>query len=132
MSFQNLNFTKTAFTFPTCPVSVGAVDQFPPFPYSGLKITANCPLPMSRSRPENSSYQNHPLGLVSLKPNLKPFPFYICTLNVRTLKDEYRLDELLNVLDAIKWHVIGLAEIRRNKEFWGEHSSGLMFCHSAA
>lgn len=39
---------------------------------------------------------------------------YLCSLNVRTLKSEEKLLELENALNNIKWHVIGLAEIRRS------------------
>ena len=47
----------------------------------------------------------------SCLPNL-----HIGTLNVRTLRDDGRLQELLLELENIKWDIIGLCEIRRKDE----------------
>ena len=40
----------------------------------------------------------------------------IGTLNVRTLRDEGKLEELILELENIKWNIIGLCEIRRKDE----------------
>ena len=41
---------------------------------------------------------------------------HVGTLNVRTLRDDGRLEELLLELENIKWDIIGLCEIRRKDE----------------
>ena len=50
--------------------------------------------------------------------NPRAQPIYIATYNVRTLKDDERLFEIMHELDEtnLKWHVIGLAETRRKGE----------------
>ena len=42
---------------------------------------------------------------------------YICSYNVRSLKDQSRLEELENELSEtrFKWNIIGLSETRRKK-----------------
>lgn len=70
--------------------------------------------------------------IINPQNKTKSEKLYICSLNVRTLKDDHRLDELLNALDNIKWHILGLAEVRRNSEFLGEYKAGIVLCHSAA
>lgn len=58
---------------------------------------------------------------------------YINTLNVRTLTNEERLQELENALSFIKWDILGLAEIRRNKEaIIVRKETGNIFCHGEA
>lgn len=53
---------------------------------------------------------------------------YICSYNVRSLKDESRMIELESALKTVKWDVIGMSEIRR--EGYGiEERDWCIFCY---
>ena len=58
--------------------------------------------------------------------NLRVPNTYICSYNVRSLKDQNRLEELENELGEtiFKWNIIGLSETRKKREHIVQLSSG--------
>lgn len=52
---------------------------------------------------------------------------YVAALNVRTLKDEEDLTELIYALEKIKWDILGLSEVRRVGEKIVVHPDYLIF-----
>ncbi|CAH2099838.1 unnamed protein product [Euphydryas editha] len=52
---------------------------------------------------------------------------YIATLNVRTLRLDYRLEELEEAITPIKWDVIGLCEVRRIGEEIREYNEYIFY-----
>ncbi|XP_047537878.1 craniofacial development protein 2-like [Vanessa atalanta] len=51
-----------------------------------------------------------------LKNKYEETKIYVAALNVRTLKEEENLTELIYALEKIKWDIIGLSEVRRVDE----------------
>ena len=58
--------------------------------------------------------------------NLRIPNTYICSYNVRSLKDQNRLEELENELSEtrFKWNIIGMSETRRKGEHLVQLNSG--------
>lgn len=56
---------------------------------------------------------------------------HIASLNVRTLLAESRLSELIHGTKDVKWDILGLCEVRRDKELIEEHHDFILY-HSTA
>lgn len=54
---------------------------------------------------------------------------YIRAQNVRTLREDNRIDKPENELECIKWNVIGLSELRRWGKGWQTLKSGNVLLH---
>ena len=71
------------------------------------RSTANANDDALKSKPQGSSKVD------GSKEVGKLCTIHLCTYNVRTLKDEDKLDSLLEELEDFKWSIIGLAETKR-------------------
>ncbi|CAF4857757.1 unnamed protein product [Pieris macdunnoughi] len=111
---KTTNFPQNSFPrLPTRLVPAGALDQNPPAKRcETFKIGTLNTKTFPRRLVTAEEYDHNPPQGYEDKTQLKNNIIYICTYNVRSLLAENRLPELDQVLDKIKYDIIGLSEVK--------------------